>query len=141
MNIAKYCDRRSKAVKKSGRLSCAMSLQYRRLLMHIVISLDLTQNSAFLKRYELHSLRLKSLYNLLSLVTLPLIKRSALENVLDKLNACKMDSNSLGDRLLRFVKRGELASAVDKCGADTTQSLEDFRVCVHRFVRLNSNQS
>jgi hypothetical protein len=103
--------------------------------MCTVTSLAPTQNQTFQRRFGLRSLRLKSQYNLLSLALMSqLTERRALENVLDKLNACKMDSARIGDRVLRFVKRGELASAVDKCSADITHSLEEFRVSAHDYT-------
>jgi hypothetical protein len=62
---------------------------------------------------------------------LTLMEYSALENVLDKLNACKMDSNHIRDRLLRVLKRGELEYAVQKCGAEIRRSLEALKVSVY----------
>jgi hypothetical protein len=49
-------------------------------------------------------------------------------DVLEMLDACKVTSTRKRDRLLRFLKRGALEKAVQKCGADVRRSLETFKV-------------
>jgi hypothetical protein len=61
-------------------------------------------------------------------LSLPLIKYRSLADVLDTLDTCKMTSTRKRDRIFRFLKRGALERAVQKCGADVRRSLETFKV-------------
>ena len=52
----------------------------------------------------------------------------SLADVLDKLNACKINSTRKRDHFKRFIKRGALEKEVLKCGADVRRFLETFKV-------------
>jgi hypothetical protein len=64
------------------------------------------------------------------------MKCRSLADVLDKLNACKMNSTRKRDYVIRFIKRGALERAVQKCGTDVRRSLEIFKVCTLVFQSL-----
>jgi hypothetical protein len=84
----------------------------------------------------MRSLRLRSLsFRVVAIISL-LINYRSLVDVLDALDACKMNSIRKRDRFFRFLKRGTLEREVQRCGADVRRSMETFKVCtpIHRFI-------
>jgi hypothetical protein len=69
------------------------------------------------------------------------MKFRSLEDVLKTLKTYRMTSTSKRDRLFRYIKRGELQSAVKKCGEEVHRSLETFKVRTPVFELIDSDES
>jgi hypothetical protein len=83
----------------------------------------------------------KFVSSLLGVLILALMKFRSLKDVLKTLETYRMTSARKRDRIFRFIKRGELQSAVKKCGEDVQRSLETFKVRPSVFKLINSDGS